>query len=94
MSLIKLLNITKRYDKITALDHINLSIEDGEYVCILGQTGAGKTTLLRIIAGLVNPDEGEIYIEGKLVITEEENQTIIMPNEIPIAPPNWIPPNK
>jgi len=59
--------VTKKFGDIIALDHINLTINDGEYLCILGQTGAGKTTLLRIIAGLLKPDEGEIYIGGKLV---------------------------
>jgi len=59
--------MTKKFGDIIALDHINLTIDDGEYLCILGQTGAGKTTLLRTIAGLLEPDEGEIYIDGKLV---------------------------
>ena len=67
MSLVKLVNVTKKFGKIVALDKINLSIEDGEYVCILGPTGAGKTTLLRIIAGLLEPDEGEVYIGEKKV---------------------------
>ena len=88
MSLIKLLNITKRYENITALDHINLSIVDGEYICILGPTGAGKTTLLRIIAGLVNPDEGEIYIDGKLVnsFPPEERNTVYMFQQYALFP--------
>jgi len=67
MSMVKLVNVTKRFGKIVALRGINLSIGDGEYVCVLGPTGAGKTTLLRIIAGLLEPDEGEIYIGGKKV---------------------------
>ena len=65
MALIRLENITKRFGDITALDHVNLSIDDREYVCILGQTGAGKTTLLRIIAGLLEPDEGENEKKGQ-----------------------------
>jgi len=60
-------NVTKKFGEVAALSHLQLSIEDGEYVCVLGQTGAGKTTLLRTIAGLTEPDEGEIFIEGKLV---------------------------
>ena len=62
MALIRLDKITKKFGEITALDHIDLSIQDGEYVCVLGQTGAGKTTLLRTIAGLTNPDSGDILI--------------------------------
>jgi ABC-type Fe3+/spermidine/putrescine transport system ATPase subunit len=64
---VKLINVTKRYKKITAIDHLNLHIQDGEYVTILGPTGSGKTTLLKLIAGLVKPDEGAIYFGGKLV---------------------------
>ena len=56
-SLIELMNVTKKFGEITALNKVELSIEDGEYVCVLGQTGAGKTTLLRTIAGLTEPDE-------------------------------------
>jgi len=80
MSLVRLVNVTKRFGKIVALNKINLSIEDGEYVCILGPTGAGKTTLLRIIAGLLEPDEGEIYIEGKKVngVPPEERNAVYM----------------
>ena len=63
MALIKLVNLTKRFGEITALNGVNLSVEDGEYICVLGQTGAGKTTLLRTIAGLNSPDEGEIFID-------------------------------
>lgn len=67
MSLVRLVNITKKFGEIVALNKLELSIEDGEYVCVLGQTGAGKTTLLRTIAGLTEPDQGEIFIEGRLV---------------------------
>jgi iron(III) transport system ATP-binding protein len=67
MSFIRLVNVTKKFGEITALDNVNLSIENGEYICVLGQTGAGKTTLLRAIAGLTDLDEGQIFIEEKLI---------------------------
>jgi ABC-type Fe3+/spermidine/putrescine transport system ATPase subunit len=88
MSLIRLKNVTKRFGEITALDHINLSVEDGEYVCVLGQTGAGKTSLLRIIAGLLEPDEGEICIEGKLVnkVPPEERNAVYMFQQFALFP--------
>jgi ABC-type Fe3+/spermidine/putrescine transport system ATPase subunit len=88
MSLIKLVNVTKKFGDIIALDQINLSIEDGEYVCILGQTGAGKTTLLRIIAGLLDPDEGKIYIDGKLVnnVPPEERNAVYMFQQFALFP--------
>jgi len=62
---VRLVNIVKRFGNITALRGINLTVEDGEYVCILGPSGCGKTTLLRIIAGLLKPDEGQVYIDGE-----------------------------
>jgi ABC-type Fe3+/spermidine/putrescine transport system ATPase subunit len=88
MSLIRLVNVTKTFGNITALDHINLSIDDGEYLCILGQTGAGKTTLLRIIAGLLEPDDGEIHIEDKLVntIPPEERNAVYMFQQFALFP--------
>jgi len=88
VSLIKLVNVTKRFGEITALDRINLSIEDGEYVCILGPTGAGKTTLLRIIAGLLDPDEGEVYIEGRPVngVPPERRNAVYMFQEYALFP--------
>ncbi len=67
MPSIRLVNVTKKFDGITAIDHINLEIKDQEYVCVLGPTGSGKTTLLRLIAGVIKPDEGEIYIDDQIV---------------------------
>ncbi|MDH5688139.1 MAG: ABC transporter ATP-binding protein [Candidatus Bathyarchaeota archaeon] len=88
MPLIRLANVSKRFGEITALDHIDLSIEDGEYVCVLGPTGAGKTTLLRTIAGLLEPDEGEIYIEGRLVnkVPPEERSAVYMFQQFALFP--------
>jgi len=64
---VKLVNVTKRYGRIVANDHINLTIKDKEYVSVIGPSGCGKTTLIKSIAGIIEPDEGEIYIGGKLV---------------------------
>jgi ABC-type Fe3+/spermidine/putrescine transport system ATPase subunit len=88
LSLIKLENVTKRFDDITALDRVSFSVEDGEYLCILGQTGAGKTTLLRVIAGLLDPDDGEIYIEDKIVndVPPEERDTVYMFQQFALFP--------
>lgn len=67
MASIRLENITKRYGNFTAIDNLNLEIDDGEFFCILGPPGAGKTTLLRLIVGLEVADEGNIYIDDELV---------------------------
>ncbi|MDR1564565.1 MAG: ATP-binding cassette domain-containing protein [Oscillospiraceae bacterium] len=65
MSFLEIKNITKRFDKQTALSNVSANIEKGELVCILGPSGCGKTTLLRIIAGLENANSGKIIIDGK-----------------------------
>jgi len=64
---VKLVNITKKYGKVVAADAVNLQIQDKEYVTILGPSGCGKTTIIKIIAGVINPDEGEVYINDKKV---------------------------
>jgi iron(III) transport system ATP-binding protein len=64
---VRLVNVKKRYGKIVAVDGISLHIYDKEYFSLLGPSGCGKTTLLRLIAGLIQPDEGEVYIGDKLV---------------------------
>jgi len=64
---VRLVNVTKRFGKIVAANSVSLHIYDKEYFSLLGPSGCGKTTLLRLIAGLIQPDEGEIYIGDRLV---------------------------
>jgi ABC-type Fe3+/spermidine/putrescine transport system ATPase subunit len=64
---IRVVNLTKRFGKVTALENINLEVHDQEYFALLGPSGCGKTTLLRLIAGLIEPDSGEIWIGDKRV---------------------------
>lgn len=64
---VRLVNVSKKFGKIMAVDNVSLHIRDKEYFSILGPSGCGKTTLLRLIAGLIRPDEGEIYIGERLV---------------------------
>jgi len=65
MNHLDLKNLTKRYEGGIAVDAIDLSVERGEFVCLLGPSGCGKTTTLRMIAGFLGPDAGEIRISGK-----------------------------
>lgn len=64
---IKLVNLTKRYGRIIANDGVNFTIKDREYVSVIGPSGCGKTTLIKNIAGIIKPDEGEIFVDGELV---------------------------
>ena len=67
MSMIRLVNMTKRFGKTVAVKNADLEIERGEFVVFLGPSGCGKTTTLRCIAGLENPEVGEIYIDNEMV---------------------------
>ena len=64
---VKVINVSKRYDSVIALDRVNLKVKYGEYFCIIGPSGSGKSTLLKVIAGIVRQDEGDVYIDGKLM---------------------------
>ncbi len=64
---LELLNVYKYYGSILALENINLKIEKGELLTILGPSGSGKSTLLKIIGGFEEPTRGEVYINGELM---------------------------
>ena len=69
MSLITFENVSRIYEsgghKQKALDHVNMSLEEGKFVVILGPSGAGKSTLLNLLGGLDSPTEGKITVNGK-----------------------------
>ena len=65
--MIELHNISKKYGDRWVLKNLDLKVNSGERLVILGPSGCGKTTLMRLIAGLENPDDGEIHINGRLV---------------------------
>jgi putative ABC transport system ATP-binding protein len=69
MSLIQADNLTKVYGSgdtaVTALDHVNLSVEAGEFVAVMGPSGCGKSTLLHLLGGLDRPSEGRVLIDGQ-----------------------------
>ena len=64
---VELVDVTKRYGDVTAVDKINLEIHAGEFLSLLGPSGCGKTTTLRMLAGFEQPDEGFIRISGEYV---------------------------
>ena len=65
MSGLVLEGISKRFNTVAAVDHVDLAVPNGTFVCMLGPSGCGKTTLLRTIAGLEEPTLGRILIDGK-----------------------------
>ncbi|RLI23818.1 glycerol-3-phosphate ABC transporter ATP-binding protein, partial [Candidatus Bathyarchaeota archaeon] len=60
-------NLTKRFGKVVAVNNLNLEIRDREFFVLVGPNGCGKTTLLKLIAGVLRPDSGNIYIDDVLV---------------------------
>src|SRR5210317_1228672 len=60
-------------ETITGLDHVDLDIDRGEFVCLSGPSGSGKTTLLNAIGGLDTPDSGEIFIADERIDTLDKN---------------------
>ena len=67
--MIEFKNVSKIYDKKPALQHMSLTIKSGEFFVIVGTSGSGKTTILRMLAGLENPNSGDIVIDGKRSMT-------------------------
>ena len=64
-SAVELKNVVKKFDEVTAVDDIDLTIGDGEFFSLLGPSGCGKTTTLRMIAGLELPTAGSVLIHGE-----------------------------
>jgi len=67
MASLKLEHVTKRYEDVTAVDDMNLDIDDGEFICLVGPSGCGKSTTMETIAGLTIPTEGSVYIGDREV---------------------------
>ena len=65
--ILKIKDVFKSFSGVTVLKDINLSVQEGKLHAIVGENGAGKSTLMKIIAGELEPDSGEIYVNGKMV---------------------------
>ena len=70
--MVRTVGLTKRFDDVTALDCLDLSVAEGEVFGLVGPDGAGKTTLMRTLCGLMPPDEGEVEVAGVDVVAAPE----------------------
>lgn len=73
---LELRGVTKSFPGVLANDHIDLTLNEGEILALLGENGAGKTTLMNILYGLYSPDEGEIFIRGQKVTIRSPHDAI------------------
>jgi nitrate/nitrite transport system ATP-binding protein len=84
MNFLELKNVRKGYGKdaqrTEVLDDINLSVEEGEFVAIVGFSGSGKTTLISTVAGLIQPDSGSITLNGKPVVGAAHERGVVFQN--------------
>jgi ABC-type Fe3+/spermidine/putrescine transport system ATPase subunit len=81
-------NVTKNFGRIMAINEVSFDVNDGEYLCVLGPTGSGKTTLLKLLAGLLKPDEGTIYFDGKPVnnVGAQNRNAVYVPQQYALFP--------
>ncbi len=81
MEFLKIENLCKVYGKdenrVTALDHVSLTVEKGEFTAIIGSSGSGKSTLLHIIAGVDVPTSGKVYLDGQDVYAQSNEKLAI-----------------
>ena len=86
--MVKCDGLTKRYGRLTALDNVNLSIESGRIVGLLGPNGSGKTTLLKLANGLLVPSDGEILLDGNKPGVESKRIVSYLPDANYL--PDWM----
>lgn len=79
-TLLECKNLTKKYGHLTALNGINLTLESGKIIGLLGPNGSGKTTLIKLINGLLTPSSGEIYVCGEKPGVETKPKVAYLPD--------------
>ena len=73
MSYIRLVNVTKRFGDVTAVNNLNLEIGKGECFSMLGPSGCGKTTTLRMVSGFEDLSDGEVWVGDRLLSSPQEH---------------------
>jgi len=73
MVTIKAQSLTREFDKVVAVNNLNLEIEEGEIFGLVGPDGAGKTTTMRLLTGILEPTKGEAWVYGKHIVKESES---------------------
>src|SRR5215211_4647236 len=76
MSLIELRDVSKRFGRLVVLNGVSLSIEEGQSLVVIGASGSGKSVMLKHIVGLLEPDEGEVWYDGRRIDDLSEKQLI------------------
>jgi nitrate/nitrite transport system ATP-binding protein len=80
MAILELHGVSKRYGDCDVLHNIELSVEQGEFVALVGYSGAGKTTLVSLIAGLIKPDKGSVVFRGQTVVAPGSDRGVVFQN--------------
>ena len=89
MAAIQTVQLTKKYQDTTAVNRLNLEIEQGELFCLLGVNGAGKTTTIKMLSCLIRPTSGDAYLNGNSICANPaavKSQIAVSPQETAIAP--------
>lgn len=84
-AVLRLENLSKRYrrDRPPVFEHLNLALERGEYLAIMGESGVGKSTLLNLLAGLDEPDSGRVWLEGTdLSSLDDDERTLLRRRDV------------
>lgn len=88
MAILECKDLTKRYGKVTALNNVNLTIDAGRVVGLLGPNGSGKTTLIKLANGLLSPTSGEILICGSKPGADSKSVVSYLPDKVHL--PEWM----
>ena len=76
MEKLEVRHVSKAFDGRSVLEDVSLTLREGELVCLLGVSGGGKSTLFNIISGLLNPDAGQVFLDGEEVTIVRQNDIL------------------